>query len=117
MLSILRFVLTFSLILLLAVVLAAEGFGAGWLLHKVGWVWFLGIAVVGIALDFVALFVVTGINSGALFADKFEPYQFGDAGIGQRDDWDSDIRNPSISRMRTSTTFRDTEKALQILDK
>jgi hypothetical protein len=43
--------------------------------------------------------------------------RFGDQGIGQRDDFDSDIKNPEITAMRNTKRASDLEKAFAILEK
>lgn len=42
--------------------------------------------------------------------------RFGSPGIGQRDDYDSDIRSPRITAMRNAQRARDVDAAIRIIN-
>lgn len=112
-----RFLATLFLIIILACIVTAEIFLSRSVLNAVGAEAFGLIAVAAAIFDVAILFLCTGINNGVIFPTPPKPYRFGDPGIGQRDDYDRDIRSPEITAMRDAQQAKDIEKAIRIMER
>lgn len=109
-----RFLVTLFLIVALAAAITAEIF-AGNALKQVDPSAAVLIVAAVIIFDFAALFFVARVNAGVIFPPRSRPYRLGDPGIGQRDDYDSDIRDPEITAMRDAKRARDLDRAMEIM--